>query len=153
MGVGAVRGEVEDDAMPASGTKASRFSAMSRGDTIGRRKDHRAARSGWLRLSGHRERPAVVSRPHGFTPHSGDSSPPSARSTRAGAGSKSCRDDDLAAGVSRGEVADCVRDLVQRDHFVDDGRERARLDQRSERVEVRRVLLRDERPEALAHEG
>ena len=42
---------------------------------------------------------------------------------------------------------------VQRDRPVDDGRDRAGLDQFSERVEVGAVLLRDERPESLAYEG
>jgi len=57
------------------------------------------------------------------------------------------------AYVSGGEVTDRIRDLVQRDDPVNDGRARARRDQCSERVEVWAVLVRDERPEALTHEG
>ncbi|HTE60530.1 MAG TPA: MFS transporter, partial [Solirubrobacteraceae bacterium] len=65
------------------------------------------------------------------------------------------RDGDLPSHASAGEVTDRIRDLVQRDHPVDHGRDRARLDQRSERVEIGAVRVRDEpgRPEPLSHEA
>src|SRR4051794_38892111 len=74
------------------------------------------------------------------------------RGSSAGSWGVFRRDDDLAADASSDEIADRVRDLIQRDDPVDGGGDRPGLDQRPERVEVGAVRLGDEGPQTLAHE-
>src|SRR5215213_4861468 len=62
------------------------------------------------------------------------------------------RDDGLAPGMPRLQLAHGLRDLAERVRHPDDGGDLPRLDEILEHHEVVGVLLRDEHPQPLAHE-
>src|SRR2546425_3344514 len=61
-------------------------------------------------------------------------------------------DDDLAACAPVSEVPDGLGDLAQRERSVDDGRDRAGLEELVQRLQVLLALGRDPRAQLLTHE-